>query len=192
MDMKWEERQPESWPTQHGLSGAHHRAYSALMHSFRVVIRRIESVTQKEGAMSLEWYDVLLALEYAPHHRLRIGDLACHIALSRSGLTRLVDRLEAEGLVDRQLNPNDRRSFEIILTEKGQAARERTWPIYARAIATLFGSQYTEEEALQLATLLERQFTGPGKTCDGKGEGEGNGETDDTVSGCCGGEEADE
>jgi DNA-binding MarR family transcriptional regulator len=167
-----ESHEPETdiWQTRHGLSGECHRAYSALMRSHVTSTRRIEAITQKQGAIPLEWYDVLLALEYAPEGRLRIGNLACHISLSRSGLTRLVDRLEKEGLVDRQLNPNDRRSFEVILTPKGRAERERTWPIYARAIADVFATHYAEGEASQLADLLERQFNGNGEgelSCDG-------------------------
>jgi DNA-binding MarR family transcriptional regulator len=86
-----------------------------------------------------------------------MGELACHVTLSRSGLTRLVDRLEAAGLVERRLNPGDRRSFEVSLTPVGRAERERSWPVYARVIAEEFGARYTDEEAAQLAALLKRQ-----------------------------------
>jgi DNA-binding MarR family transcriptional regulator len=80
-----------------------------------------------------------------------------------------VDKLEAAGLVDRQLNPNDRRSFEVILTTQGRAERERTWPMYAQIIAEVFGSQYSDEEATLLAQLLKRQFTtGEAASCDAK------------------------
>jgi DNA-binding MarR family transcriptional regulator len=154
---------------QHGLTAARHRAYGALLRAHAAVISRIEELSKAEGALPPEWYDILLALEYSPEGRLRVGELACHVTLSRSGLTRLVDKLEAAGLVDRQLNPNDRRSFEVILTTQGRAERERTWPMYARIIAEVFGSQYSDEEATLLAQLLKRQFTtGEAASCDAK------------------------
>lgn len=157
-----------TWRDQHGLSGARHRAYAALLRAHAMVIGQVEERAQREGALPLEWYDLLLALERAAEGRLRVGDLACHVVLSRSGLTRLVDKLEAAELVQRRLNPQDRRSFEIILQPKGRAERERTWPIYARLIAEVFGAHYTNEEAELLANLLERQVTGAAGMCDGR------------------------
>jgi DNA-binding MarR family transcriptional regulator len=112
---------------------------------------------EAEGALPLDWYDVLLALEYAPEGRLRMGELVEHVTLTRSGLTRLIDRIEAAGLVERHLCPSDRRAFETVLTQEGRKAREQSWPIYARAIAEGFGSRYTEEEAQLLAELLMKQ-----------------------------------
>jgi DNA-binding MarR family transcriptional regulator len=155
------------WETVHGLSGPCHQAYSCLLRAHSMVLRQMESRFKDEGIMPPDWYDVLLALEYSPEGRLRVGELACRATLSRSGFTRLVDKLEAEGLVERHLNPTDRRSFEVILTSKGRAERERTWPMYARIIAEVFGAHYTDEEAAQLAQLLERQFVGQQKkSCD--------------------------
>ncbi|HEX8833438.1 MAG TPA: MarR family transcriptional regulator, partial [Abditibacteriaceae bacterium] len=173
--MKKKADKEEMWRTQHNLSGECHRAYSALLRSYASVLRQIEEHSKAEGALAPEWYDVLLALEYAPEGRLRVGELACRVTVSRSGLTRLVDRLEAAGLVSRQLHPSDRRSFEIILTPEGRAEREKTWPIYASIIARVFGTHYNDDEARQLADLLTRQFSGVGETCgaaacDGEGE----------------------
>src|SRR5690349_2396614 len=103
------------WRTQYGLSGARHQAYAALLRSHAAVTAQVTALTQSEDALPLDWYDVLLALEYAPEGRLRVGELACHVTHSRSGLTRLVDKLEEAGMVQRHLNPVDRRSFEIVL-----------------------------------------------------------------------------
>lgn len=161
----------DKWRSQHGLSGQRHRAYSSLLRSYATVMRRVECLSQAEGALPPEWYDVLLALEKSPEGRLRIGELACHVTVSRSGVTRLVDKLEAEGLVARQMNPTDRRSFEILLTEKGREERARTWPHYARVIAEVFGVHYTDEEAAILADLLQRQFASDnGGTCNADSE----------------------
>ncbi|HEX8553026.1 MAG TPA: MarR family winged helix-turn-helix transcriptional regulator [Abditibacteriaceae bacterium] len=156
----------DKWRTQHGLSGERHRAYSSLLRAHAATTAQIQELSQIQGALPLDWYDILLALDYAPEGRLRVGNLACHVTLSRSGLTRLVDKLEAAGLVERHLNPHDRRSFEVILTAKGRAERERAWPIYARAIAEVFGNHYTDDEAAILADLLTRQFEACGGSCE--------------------------
>jgi DNA-binding MarR family transcriptional regulator len=122
-------------------------------------MQRVGQRAEAEGALPLDWYGVLLALEHAPAGRLRMGELAEHARLSPSGLTRLIDRIEAAGLVKRHLCPQDRRAFETVLTAKGRAARGKSWPIYARAIAEGFGNRYSEEEAQQLAELLGRQIS---------------------------------
>jgi DNA-binding MarR family transcriptional regulator len=142
---------------QFGLSGGRHRAWGALLMAHARATERVGRRVEAEGGLPLDWYDVLLVLEYAPERRLRMGELAEHVLLSRSGLTRLIDRIEAAGLVERHLCPSDRRAFEAVLTDKGHAAREQSWPIYARAIADGFGSRYSEEEAQHLAGLLARQ-----------------------------------
>ena len=146
------------WRSAYGLSGQRHRAYSTFVRSHAAVLRRIECLSQAQGVLTPEWYDVLLALENSPEGRLRIGDLTSHVNVSRSGLTRLVDKLEAAGLVERQMNRNDRRSFEVILTPECRAERAKTWPTYARIIAEVFGNNYSDEEAALLASLLERQL----------------------------------
>jgi DNA-binding MarR family transcriptional regulator len=141
-----------------GLSPGRHMAWGALMKAHAKATARVGQRAEAEGALPLDWYDVLLVLEYASEGRLRMGELAEHVTLSRSGLTRLIDRIEAAGLVERHLCPHDRRAFEVMMTPKGREAREKSWPIYARAIAECFGSRYSDEEAQQLGELLARQF----------------------------------
>ena len=133
-----------------------HRAWGALLRSHAFWVERIERRLKAQGGLSPEAYDVLLMLSYAPDMRLRMGALYDAVTLSRSGLTRLVDRLEKEGFVKREVCPNDRRSFEAILTPAGEAERARNWPLYAQAIAEEFGQFFPEADAVALAELLER------------------------------------
>ena len=142
----------------YGLSAARQKGWGALLHSHARATARVGRQAEAEGALPLDWYDVLLALENAPDNRLRMGELVEHVVLSPSGLTRLIDRIEKAGLVERHLCPNDRRAFEVALTKEGRAAREQSWPIYARAVAQGFGDRYSDEEAAQLAVLLGRQM----------------------------------
>lgn len=141
-----------------GLSDGQHKSWGALLIAHAKATARVGQRVEAEGGLPLDWYDVLLVLEYAPDNHLRMGELAEHVTLSRSGLTRLIDRIEAAGLVERHLCPSDRRAFETVLTPKGREAREKSWPIYARAIAEEFGSRYSEEEAQLLGELLARQI----------------------------------
>ncbi len=148
--------QTEDIGAQGNLSAPAHRAWGALLRSHAHFTRRIERKLEDAGALSLEAYDVLLVLSYAPDGRLRMGELFDVVTLSRSGLTRLVDRLERDGYVRREVCPNDRRSFEAILTEDGEAARAKSWPFYAEIVASEFARFFPDADATRLAELLER------------------------------------
>ena len=148
------------------LSYSRQMAWRALLQGHAALTERVERAVTSAGGVSLDWYDVMLALSKAPNGRLRMGELACHVVLSRSGLTRLVDRMEAEGFVARELAAGDRRSFEAFLTDKGVAAFERTWPIYARAVAQVW-VPLSEAEVRQLASLLDRVREAVGAGCSG-------------------------
>jgi DNA-binding MarR family transcriptional regulator len=83
-------------------------------------------------------------------------ELASAIVLSPSGLSRLVDRLEAVGLLERQPCSEDRRCQFAALTDEGLAALERGWPIYAAGIARHFGGRLSDAEVEVLRGILER------------------------------------
>lgn len=131
-------------------------AWRALLGAHSGAVGAIERELASANLVPLTWYDVLVALWEAPDHRLRLHELASAIVLSRSGLTRLVDRLEAAGLLRREACADDRRGSYAVLTEAGRAAQLRAWPIYARGIATHFADHLSEEEATTLATTLDR------------------------------------
>lgn len=138
------------------LSAAAKEAYAALLVSHAVATRAIDRRLRDAGVVGIEVYDVLLALEDAEGRRLRMSELADHLVISRSGLTRLVDRLEGEGLLCRASCPGDRRGFHAVLTDKGLAERERAWPVYRQAIADVFGAHMSAEEASVVCTALRR------------------------------------
>lgn len=138
------------------MSDAHHTAWINLLRSHARLLDRINKQVTAGGEIPLEWYDVLLSLENAPDHRLRMSELAEAILLSRSGLTRLVDRLEKAGMLRREAVPTDRRGAYAVLTPEGEAVRRRTWPIYRHAITQHFARRLSEAEAETLADLLLR------------------------------------
>ena len=133
-------------------------AWRAFLNAHAAVIDAIERDLAAAGHVPLIWYDVLVALSEAPDHRLRLHELARAVVLSRSGLTRLVDRLEAAGLVQRERCADDRRGAFAVLTPEGRAAQLRAWPVYARGIAGHFAGYLDAAEARTLAAALERVY----------------------------------
>src|SRR5947209_4747658 len=114
------------------LSDQHLAAWRAFLKAHAIIINRIDRDLAAAELPPLSTYDVLIELYEAPEHRLRMHELAQRVVLSRSGLTRLVDRLEAEGLLIRERSGADRRGAYAVVTEEGIAALRRTWPVYAR------------------------------------------------------------
>lgn len=123
------------------------------------VIDQIETKLAEAELPPLEWYDVLLTLKEAPEHRLRLSELADKVLLSRSNLTRLVDRLEKAGLLHRQPCPTDRRGTFAVLTSKGLAMQQQMWPIYAKGIVEYFASHVSDSELKVFQCVLERMLS---------------------------------
>ena len=131
-------------------------AWRSFLTAHAALINQIERELIAAGVVPLSWYDVLFALYDAPDQRLRMNELASAIVLSRSGLTRLVDRLEAEGLLVRERLTSDRRGAFAVLTEKGVEAMRETWPVYARGIEKHFARYHNDEEARIVTEVFRR------------------------------------
>ena len=133
--------------------------WRAFITAHAVLIDVIDRELVDAGCVPLHWYDVLVELVEAPDHRLRMHQLADRVVLSRSGLTRLVDRLETEGLLARERSGSDRRGAYAVLTDKGRAALRQAWPVYARGIASHFAHHLNDAEAQTLTDALQRILT---------------------------------
>src|SRR3989440_4679234 len=142
--------------TEEYLSEKHLAAWRAFLKAHATIIDRIDRDLATAHRPPLSSYDVLIELYEAPEHRLRMHELAERVVLSRSGLTRLVDRLETEGLLTRDRCGTDRRGAYAVITEQGIAALRRAWPIYARGISQYFAQWLTPEEAQLLESALGR------------------------------------
>lgn len=113
-------------------------AWRAFLRAHSTMLRRIGHDLEEADLPPLSWYDVLAALRDAEGRRLRQVELAERVLLSNSGLSRLIDRIEAAGLVRRVTCPEDRRSFHVELTDAGSEMVSRMWPVYMRGIAEDF------------------------------------------------------
>lgn len=148
------------------------RVWRAFITAHAAVIRRIERDLAAAGAIPLTWYDVLIELYEAPGRRLRLHHLADAVVLSRSGLTRLVDRLERAGLLTRETATTDRRGAFAVLTDAGIAAMREAWPVYARGIRDAFARHLTDAEVEAMAPALERIVGAARGIADARGDGE--------------------
>src|SRR2546421_9436640 len=138
------------------LSEEHLAAWCTFLKAHATIIERIDHDLVAAQRPPLLSYDVLIELYEAPDRRLRMHELAQRVVLSRSGLTRLVDRLEAEGLLTRDRCGTDRRGAYAVITEQGVASLRKAWPVYARGISHYFAQWLTQEEAQIFVAALER------------------------------------
>lgn len=137
------------------LSTCHLRAWEALLRSHGALVKALYiTMAEARCEVGLDTYEVLLSLEQAPNHRLTMGELAGTIMLSPSGVTRMVDRLEKLGYVERVSNPQDKRSFYTVVTAAGIRAREEAWPVFRKGIREHFATRLSDQEADALTDLL--------------------------------------
>ncbi len=130
--------------------------WRAFIRAHATVTRRLERELEQAGGLTLSELDVLITLERAERQTLRLSDLAARVLLTKSGVTRLVDRLEEMGLVERRPCPSDRRGQNAVLTARGRMAHRRTIGIHLRSVATAFSDHVAAGEHAPLRAALER------------------------------------
>jgi len=130
-----------------------------FLRAHAAVTRALEDELADEKVLPLTWYDVLVQLVEAPGRRLRMTELADRVLLSRSGLTRLVDRLVKAGLVERQPCPDDARGTYTVLTAAGFARLRDAAPVHLRGIREHMTSLVRPDELAVLGTVLRRIAT---------------------------------
>jgi len=132
------------------------RAWTRLIRAGETVRGAIERDLKAAEVAPLAWYDVLLELVRAPQGRLRPLEIEQMTLLAQYNLSRLLDRLERQGLVTREPCDDDARGQWITITAKGRALQARTWKVYARAIETHVGEKLDDKAAATLSDLLGR------------------------------------
>lgn len=120
------------------------------------LVRRLEADLLDNHNLPLAWYDVLARLVEADEHRLRMSELAERVMLSPSGLTRLIDRLEKDGLVSREHAEGDGRGLYAVLTDAGYNRLRDASGTHLRGIHEYVISKYSAEELKEVGQLLER------------------------------------
>lgn len=146
-------------------------AWEALFRAQVTLVRRFAR-DDVWGGMSMREYDVLYTLSCAPRHALRLRELAGSSLLTQPSLSRLVDRLEADGLVRRGPVEGDRRGTAVHLTDAGRSRQREIGRLHARSIDALVGGALDADELATLERLCtklrlaQRDLPGPGRVTD--------------------------
>ena len=138
------------------ISAARMGAWRSFLEAHARVTDALAAELEAETALPLTWYDVLVQLSEADDHKLRMQDLARAVLLSKSGLTRLVDRMTTAGLVSREPCLDDRRGTFVLLAPAGRQRLDGVSPVHLRGIAEHFTSHLSDDEARQMHALLSR------------------------------------
>ncbi|MGH8927249.1 MAG: MarR family winged helix-turn-helix transcriptional regulator [Acidimicrobiia bacterium] len=130
-------------------------AWRAFLEAHHGVMSRLTEELEEVG-LPIGFYDVLIHLTEEGPDGLRMADLARRVLVSRSGLTRLVDRMEQDGLVRRRPSPEDGRGYYVTATPQGKTALCNASPTHLRGIAAHFTSQLTHGEIAVISEALSR------------------------------------
>lgn len=123
------------------------------------LLERLKNEMEAEQGLPLTWFDVLLQLSFAPQGELRMSELLQNLMLTRSGLTRRIDRMEADGLVERHSCDEDARGVVVTLTTGGRARLGAAAPGHLERIAQYFAQQFTEKEARGAGAAFRKILT---------------------------------
>lgn len=129
-------------------------AFGMLLEAHAAVVAVVNRDLERDSGMPVGWFEVLIRLARTPGRQLRMSELAAQVSLSTSGLTRLVDRVEAAGYIRREACPSDRRGAFAVLTPAGQAALERTLPGHLESLEQHVAGPLGPEGTAQLESLL--------------------------------------
>jgi DNA-binding MarR family transcriptional regulator len=136
------------------------RVWARLMKAQQLALASVERKLKAAGLPPLVWYDVLLEVERAGHEGLRPFELERAMLLAQYNLSRLVDRIERAGFVERRACEDDGRGQLVAITERGKAIRGKMWPIYSQAVEATVGKHLSAKQAETLDVLLELLIDG--------------------------------
>jgi DNA-binding MarR family transcriptional regulator len=127
-----------------------------FLRAHAAITRQLSARLESEHGLTLNDYDVLVQLYWAPERSMRRVDIARAVLLTASGITRLLDGLERSGWVEKRSCQSDARVSYAALTDAGVAKFEAARASHLADVEQLFGSNFTAEELEQLAALLAR------------------------------------
>src|SRR3954447_14728358 len=144
----------------HQLSPVELGAWRGFLRVHAALVKSLDAELASAHDLPLSSYEVLLTLESAPGHKRRMSELADSVLLSRSGMTRLVDRLERDGLLERDHCTDDGRGCFAVLTEKGAEVLSEARPTHLDGVRERFLVHFSEDELRLFADAWERVLPG--------------------------------
>jgi DNA-binding MarR family transcriptional regulator len=139
------------------------RVWLAFMRAGLAVTRAMDRDAEATGRLLFSEHHILATLDQSTPDGLRPTDLAQRSGLTKSGLTRAIDRLEMQGLIERRACPSDARGQLIVMTAQGRRVLKRAAPEHFRSIARNFADHLTDREVDVLTTALERVVESAGR-----------------------------
>jgi DNA-binding MarR family transcriptional regulator len=150
-------------PVDDRLSLAELAAWRGMLRTHSHLLRELDAEMTAGQGLTLRTYEVLLFLEDAPQHRLRMSELSQSVLLSASGVSRLVDRLERDGYVRRERCAVDGRGFYATLTVAGVEKLRDARSTHLEGIRRHFLGRFSAADLARLAGYWERVL--PGAAC---------------------------
>jgi DNA-binding MarR family transcriptional regulator len=138
------------------MGNPHGEAWGTLTRTHAAIAERLQAALAQGDFPPLPWYEVLATLSDVPDRRLKMGDLAERLVITRGGLTKLVDRLVKAGLVERAFCETDRRVSYATLTPAGSELLEEMRPVVIAELEVAFAANLSVAEANELRDTLER------------------------------------
>ncbi len=146
-----------SAPTATGtLSETEGGAWRGLLRAHAALVKTLDAELEQAHGLALTSYEVLARIDGAPGRRMRMRELAASVLLSRSGITRLVDRLERDGLVAREDCAADARGAFAVLTNAGARLLAEARGTHVEGVRRHFIARFSQAELAALDSLLER------------------------------------
>jgi len=142
------------------LTATEEEFFRALGRAILTVPRALELDLLRDQHMSLTEYFTLMHLSEAPGRQLRMSDLAAAAALSLSGMTRIVQRLEAAGLVQRERSADDGRGWHAVLTDAGLERLRQAWPSHLASVRRHVFDQLGDVDLPSMAAAMRRVAEG--------------------------------
>jgi DNA-binding MarR family transcriptional regulator len=143
-------------PATSPATSAEIEAFIRLLRAGVIVPRQLSAQLSADHGLSINAYEALLRLARAPGRQMRRVDLANSLLLTAGGVTRLLDGLERDGFVGREVCAEDRRVSYAVLTDAGRRKLREATKSHTRQIRELLGGVYDHGELVQLAALLDR------------------------------------
>jgi DNA-binding MarR family transcriptional regulator len=134
----------------------HAEAWVSMTRTHAAIVGRLQEALAHADFPPLPWYEVLVTVYESPDRRLKMGDLAEALVITRGGLTKLIDRLVKAGLVERTFCETDRRVSYATLTTAGSDMLEEMRPVVRGELEVAFAARLSVDEANELAETLDR------------------------------------
>jgi DNA-binding MarR family transcriptional regulator len=135
-------------------------AWRGMLRVHAALTRALDAELTERHGLPLTSYEVLLFLADAPGGRMRMSELADSVLLSRSGLTRLVDRLERDGLLERERCEEDARGYFAAITDSGRALFDEARRTHLAGVRERFVDRLSRDELRTLGELWEKVAPG--------------------------------